>query len=491
MHWKLPPWDPPLWKRKKDIPWWADYFLPPAILLIAGLLTLGAIFLLPFYLFGCAVYNTATRFLPSSEAMKTKFYACLLVLAAAMTRGRADCIVNNNPAVLNPYDPATENCTTTNPGQNVTLCSLESSLRLDGYGCPCTFAGPCAFSPGQVPLADNPRFLWIDADGDGQGARGSAPVRRCTTGSGYVDNDWDCDDTNAAIFRGVAVCRSRHPSSLATVYPDLNITSSPFTTISAACSPIATVQRWGTSVSVHGTVMAMSSPCRNVLVVFNWDDVAKQWVYLSSVQLYPCSGSFCAGGPILGSPSYGRSLSTWDPFIMVSSGTDNSTDGLVVGFDIYTHVGPVWSRICCVASQTTIRQDSTNAATSGLMYRLPTRALLPATRAMQEATALPSWVRLSATPTFPSICAVAREHPVQLPGRHSGEPPTYAVPRGLDWVNSVLLIVPMGVKPCLPTSIAISISLTLPVRYASENTHVFFVHQPTNRVSSGITLDRM
>jgi len=392
-------WKPPLWKREEDVPWWFDSFAILVIFPVAALLTVIGLFLLPFYVFGRFLCDTC----PSqfSDGIKSRFYSCqilfvsatmlahayltglvayvrhsvtgtksrlfycLVLLSSMMMRGRADCIVSNNPAVLNPYDPSTSNCTTTNPGQNVTLCSLESSLRLDGYGCPCNFASPCVFSPGQVPLADNPRFLWIDADGDGQGARGSAPVRRCSTGGGYVDNDWDCDDTNPAIFRGVAVCRSRHTTSLQTVYPDLNITSSPFTTIAAACSPIATVQRWGTSVSVHGTVLVMASPCRNVAVFFNWDDVAKQWVYQTNTQVYPCSSVFCPGSPILGSPGYGRSLSAWDPFAMVSSGTDNATDGLVVGFEILTHVGAApWSRICCVASQTTIRQDSTNAATS-------------------------------------------------------------------------------------------------------------------------------
>ena len=45
------------------------------------------------------------------------------------------------------------------------------------------------------------RTFWLDGDGDGFGTSAN-PVLACTAPSGYVSNDGDCNDGNAAIFPG-------------------------------------------------------------------------------------------------------------------------------------------------------------------------------------------------------------------------------------------------------------------------------------------------
>jgi hypothetical protein len=43
------------------------------------------------------------------------------------------------------------------------------------------------------------RTFYPDADGDGYGARGGAPVSGCTPPAGHVENDADCDDTRRGV----------------------------------------------------------------------------------------------------------------------------------------------------------------------------------------------------------------------------------------------------------------------------------------------------
>lgn len=275
----------------------------------------------------------------------------------------SDCLVTDNPANLSPYDPATQACTSVAPGQNVTFCGQETSIRK--LGCACAFNTNCSAVQNAYPIVDNAFFLWPDADGDGQGDRLAAPVRACNLTAGFVQNNWDCDDTNALIYRGTGFCKSRDPTSLATVYPTLAF--SPFqnnVNPDAICVPKTSIQRWGMGVSVHDGQMASATPCFNSGTVWNWDDTAKQWV-LQTMQFKPCApGVKSPNCAFLGSPGFGRSVSIWGSYVVFSCGTNDAVDdGIVNGLTVFTGSGGAWSMICCSAQTLAFNVDNVNLAT--------------------------------------------------------------------------------------------------------------------------------
>jgi hypothetical protein len=63
-------------------------------------------------------------------------------------------------------------------------------------------------SDGSDPDTPQDQTFWLDADGDNHGDT-NEPIAACLRPTGYVGNDEDCDDTNAARWAYVTGVRGR------------------------------------------------------------------------------------------------------------------------------------------------------------------------------------------------------------------------------------------------------------------------------------------
>lgn len=91
------------------------------------------------------------------------------------------------------------------PGEDMAVATMEDASGAD-QGQP-DLPQEDLGAPDQPEEPDAPapceRSWWPDSDQDGAGNSALAPVVACEAPQGYVDNDGDCDDTNAAILPGV------------------------------------------------------------------------------------------------------------------------------------------------------------------------------------------------------------------------------------------------------------------------------------------------
>ena len=157
--------------------------------------------------------------------------------------------------------------------------------------------------------------FYIDADGDGYGAAGSAPIYGCSAPiEGYVDNNLDCDDTDVSVFQNCEEDPCANPIEILSINGPLDprsINSS--ISVSAAVSGRVASAVWfwddgsSTEISMPSTNYEAShmytTPGIYQIKLVLLDECGNEWVGLPDLAvIYDPNGGFITGGGWIWSP---------------------------------------------------------------------------------------------------------------------------------------------------------------------------------------------